>query len=237
MAKRAPLKESATPATSHTGRNSASKDVRSIRRNREGDVTRAAVEVFFEKGYAASSVQDVADVVGVLKGSLYYYIASKEDLLFRIVDSVHEQSSAILDEALALDIPAIERLHLYISRHVKWYLDNVEEVTVFFRDWRYLTGERLKIVEKRRRGYERVIRQLIVAAQNEGGIDAGVDPRYASFFILSAVNHAPEWYDGSGTGSDSATRIAAAYADMTVGTLVGTRPRERPKTRRTKAKA
>jgi len=206
-----------------------------VRRNRDGDVTRAAIEVFFQNGYAASSMQDVADVVGVLKGSLYYYIASKEDLLYRIVDAVHEQSSAILDEVLALDLPAIERLHLYISRHVKWCLDNVEEVTVFFRDWRYLTGERLKVVEKRRRGYERGIRQLIVAAQTDGDIDSALDPRYASFFILSAVNHAPEWYDYGGTGSDSATRIATVYADMTVGTLVGTRPRGRQKTRRAKA--
>ena len=236
MAKRAPVKKSATPAA-YTGRNPAGKAVPSIRRNREREVTRAAIEVFFEKGYAASSVQDIADVVGVLKGSLYYYIASKEDLLFRIVDSVYEQSSAILDEVLALDIPAIERFHLYLSRHVKWVLDNVEEVTVFFRDWRYLTGERLEIVEKRRRGYERVIRQLIAAAQTEGDVDRRVDPRYASFFILSAVK-APEWYDhGSGTGSDSATRIAAAYADMAVGTLVGTRPRDRRKPRRAKAKA
>jgi AcrR family transcriptional regulator len=228
LAKRAPLKDPASGAAAPVGK--ATKDSPSIRRNRERDVTRAAVEVFYEKGYAAASVQDVADLVGVLKGSLYYYIASKEDLLFRIVESVHEQSSAILEEVLAPDIPAMERLHLYISRHIKWYLDNAEEVTVFFRDWRYLTGERLKVMEKRRRGYERVIRQLIVAAQDQGDIDPGVDPKYATFFILSAVNHAADWYAHG--GSDSATRVAAAYADMTVGTLVGTRPRAPTKPRR-----
>ena len=55
------------------------------RRNREHEVVEAAVKVFYEKGYAASTIQDVADVVGVLKGSLYHYISSKEDLLFRIL--------------------------------------------------------------------------------------------------------------------------------------------------------
>jgi TetR/AcrR family transcriptional regulator, cholesterol catabolism regulator len=200
-------------------------DGSSKRRNRARDVTRAAVRVFYEKGYAASSVQDVADVVGVLKGSLYYYIDSKEDLLFRIVDNVHGQSSEILDDVRALDVAAIDRVQRYVERHVKWYLDNVEEVTVFFREWRYLTGERLEIAEKRRRGYERAIRHLIVAAQDEGAIDPAVDPKYASFFVLAAVNNVPEW---SGRGaSDSATRIAATYADLTVGTLVGTRPRAR----------
>lgn len=230
MAKLAPLKDPANNAASAMSKDPAGKDAPSIRRNRERDVTRAAIEVFYEKGYAAASVQDIADIVGVLKGSLYYYIASKEDLLSRIVEAVHAQSSAILDEVLALDIPAIERLHLYISRHLKWSLANVEEVTVFFRDWRYLTGERLKLAEKRRRGYERVIRQLIVAAQQQGDIDPGVDPKYATFFILSAVNHAPDWYDQG--GSDSATKVAAAYADLTVGALVGTRPQASKKPRR-----
>jgi TetR/AcrR family transcriptional regulator, cholesterol catabolism regulator len=234
MAKRATLNGRAVAEAKDPGTDEAP----SIRRNRERDVTRAAVQVFYEKGYAAASVQDVAEVVGVPKGSLYYYISSKEDLLFRIIDSVHEQLSEILDGVFVLDIPAIERIHSYISQHLKWYLDNVDEVTVYFRDWRYLTGERLEIVEKRRRGYERLIRQLIVAAQDQGDIDVAVQPKYATFFILSAVNHAAEWYDHC--GSDSSARVAATYADMTVGTLVGTRPRTRARggsRRRSKASA
>jgi len=111
------------------------------RRNREIDVMDAAVDVFWRKGYAAASVQDVAESVGVLKGSLYYYISSKEDLLFRILDDVHEQSRKILDEVVELDATPLERLRIYMERHVEWYLDHVEEVTVYFRDWRYLTGD------------------------------------------------------------------------------------------------
>ena len=195
------------------------------RRNRERDVVNAAINVFWRKGYAASSVQDVADAVGVLKGSLYYYIDSKEELLFRIVDDVHQQSRRILDEVVALDGPPLERLGNYIERHVQWYLENVEEVSVYFRDWRYLTGERLEIVAERRRGYDQVIRQLIVAAQKAGEVDPGVDPKYASFFLLAAVNHVPDWYRRD--AADSAAKIARTYADLAVGTLAGTRPRAR----------
>src|SRR5687768_71674 len=114
------------------------------RRNRETDVMHAAIDVFWRKGYSASSVQDVADTVGVLKGSLYYYIESKEDLLARIIDDVHERSRRILDEVVALDVSPLERLRTYIERHVEWYLEHVEEVTVYFRDWRFLSGERLE---------------------------------------------------------------------------------------------
>ena len=193
------------------------------RRNRKDDVVRAAVDVFWRKGYAGSSVQDVADSVGVLKGSLYYYIQSKEDLLFQIVQDVHEQSRSILDEVVELDVGPLERLRSYIERHVAWYLQNVEEVTVYFRDWRYLTGERLEQAIANRHSYEGIIRDLIVQAQDHGDVDPGVDPKYASFYVLAAVNHVPDWYRRG--GRDTPARIAAIYADLTVGTLVGTRAR------------
>ena len=193
------------------------------RRNRRVDVLDAAVDVFCRKGYAGSSVQDVADVVGVLKGSLYYYIKSKEDLLAEIVEDVHERSRSIFDDVVALDVSPLERIRIYIERHVEWYLDNVEEVTVYFRDWRFLTGERLELAAQRRRGYDRAVRKLVVAAQDHGDVDAGVDPKYASFYVLAAVNHVPDWYR-RGKG-DPPSRIAAAYADLVVGTLVGTHPR------------
>jgi len=196
---------------------------RSKKRNREADVMDAAVEVFAQKGYPAASIQDVADRVGVLKGSLYYYIESKEDLLFRIVDDVHEQSTEILRSVQELDVPTIEVLGTYIERHVEWYLKNVKEVTVFFREWRHLTGDRLRIAKERRRGYEQIFRELIEAAQRDGDIDAAIDPKYASFYVLAAVNAVPDWYRPR--GSDSPRVVAETYADMTVGLLTGTRQR------------
>jgi AcrR family transcriptional regulator len=195
----------------------------------------AAVQVFFDKGYAASSVQDIATAVGVLKGSLYYYIDSKEDLLLWIVEDVHAQSKAILDEVRALDAPAIERLREYVERHLNWYLANLEEVTVFFRDSRYLTGDSQRTATSRRRAYERAIRNLITVAQEEGDVDAAIDPRSAAHFILSAVNHVPDWYRRG--GGDPVSRVAATYADLTVGTLVGTRARPAVRRRRQATKA
>ena len=193
------------------------------KRNREAEVINAAIEVFSEKGYAAASIQDVADRVGVLKGSLYYYINSKEDLLFRIVDDVHHQSTEILEAVRVLDLPPIEAIRTYIEKHVEWYLNNVKEVSVFFREWRHLSGERLNTAKQRRRGYEQVVRDMITAAQDAGDIDASVEPKYASMYVLAAVNAVPDWYRPRGT--DSAQRISEAYADMTVGMLTGTRVR------------
>jgi hypothetical protein len=111
----------------------------------------------------------------------------------------------------------------YIEKHVEWYLGNVKEVSVFFREWRHLSGERLRTARERRSGYERVVREMIQAAQDAGDIDESVDPKYASLYVLAAVNAVPDWYRPR--GADSAQRISQAYADMTVGLLTGTRIR------------
>ena len=191
------------------------------RRNRHEEVIDAAVEIFYEKGYAAAAIQDVADAVGVLKGSLYYYIDTKEDLLFRICERVHAQSLAILEEVAARDLRPIERIRAYIYAHVKWYLENTKLVGVFFREWRYLGGERLNEVAAHRRGYDRTVRGLISDARKAGEVSQDLNEKYASFYILAAVNAVPDWYRAG--GRDSAHKIAEAYAELTVGTLTGTR--------------
>ena len=114
----------------------------STKRNREAEVLDAAIEVLYAHGYDAATIQDVADKVGVLKGSLYYYIDSKEDLLPRILTESYEQSQVILADAVALDASPLERLRRYFQAYVLWYLRNVERVSIYFNDWKSLTGVR-----------------------------------------------------------------------------------------------
>lgn len=188
--------------------------------NRQAEVTQAAIEIFWQKGYRAASIQDVAEKVGVLKGSLYYYIESKEDLLWRIIEDVHEEWSEILQKAGALEAGPIERIHAFIKLHVEWYLTNVKEVGVFFREWHHLSGERLRTIKARRRRYEQVIRDLITEAQDAGEASTELNVDLAARYVLAAVNAVPDWYRPS--HGDPPARVAEAYADMTAGLLTGT---------------
>lgn len=183
-------------------------------------MVKAAVEIFYRRGYPGAAIQEVADAVGMLKGSLYYYIDSKEGLFFRICESVHQESAEIFEEVQEMDLDPLDGLRTYIERHVRWYLDNTKAVSVFFRDWQFLTGERLEQVAERRRGYDKTFRELIAAAQSRGEIDTELSPKYATFYILAAVNSVPAWYRAD--GPDSAQTIAETYADLTVATLTGT---------------
>jgi AcrR family transcriptional regulator len=189
------------------------------RRNRSQDVLEAAVRVFHKKGYASSSIQDIADEVGVLKGSLYHYIDSKDDLLARLFEDSSEQFMAMLDEADALDAPPVERLRRFAYSCSYWYLQNIERVTIYANEWKHLTGKRLKTVVGIREDYERRLASLIGEVKEAGEARADLDVNFATYFIFGALNGLPEWYRRR--GPDSPERIAESYSGLIVATVVG----------------
>ena len=200
----------------------------SERRNRGAEVVDAAVAVFNEKGYTGAAIQDVADRVGVLKGSLYHYIDSKEDLLARIFEESDEMSFALMDESRNLDLPAVERLRRFAHDWSLWYLENIERTAIYVNDWKHLTGARLKKVVQRRHEYEKRVTAMIEDVVKDGQAAPGLDVRYACFFVLSAINGLPTWYRRG--GPDSAEYIADAYAELIVGMVCqgngGAKPRK-----------
>jgi TetR/AcrR family transcriptional regulator, cholesterol catabolism regulator len=190
------------------------------RRNRQVEVVNAAIRIFWEKGYSAASVQDVADAVGVLKGSLYYYINSKEDLLVEIFAESHHQASEIIAEAKELDVEPLARLHFYFQRYVRWYLENVERVSLYFRDWRYLTGDARARVVKERAAYDRFVRSEVSAARKAGTLPDALDLKFSVFFVLGAVHSVADWYRRTGPGDPDV--IARTFADMALASLGAT---------------
>ncbi len=189
------------------------------RRNRREDVLEAAIRVFHKKGYASASIQDVAAEVGVLKGSLYHYIDSKEDLLARIFEDSAGQFTAMLDEADKVEGRPVERLRSFGHACTLWYLRNVERVSIYANEWTHLTGKRRKVVDQIRGDYERRLAGLIEAVKAAGEASPDLDVNYATYFIFGALNELPAWYRRR--GPDPADRIADVWADLIVATVVG----------------
>ncbi|HVX31536.1 MAG TPA: TetR/AcrR family transcriptional regulator [Solirubrobacterales bacterium] len=185
------------------------------RRNRGSEVVDAAVAVFNEKGYTGAAIQDVADRVGVLKGSLYHYIDSKEDLLASIFEESDEMSFALMEESRNLQAPAVERLRQFARNWSLWYLENIERTAIYVNEWKHLTGPRLKKVVQMRHEYEKRVTEIIDDVRKDGQAAPGLDVRYACFFVLSAINGLPTWYRRG--GPDPPDYIADAYAELIVG--------------------
>jgi AcrR family transcriptional regulator len=164
-------------------------------RRRDRDVLDAAVKVFYERGYSDATVQDVADELGILKGSLYHYIKTKEDLLFELIEEVHAQVQGILEEVEAQEgLEPIERLELYVRKQVETNLENLERISIYYHDLDRLTGERLDYVLALRRIHDQYVTSLISAAQKEGKADKSFDARLMANCVFGIIIWTYQWY-------------------------------------------
>lgn len=168
------------------------------RRDRSSEVLDAAIEVFYVKGYADASMQDVADRVGVLKGSLYHYINSKEELLFKVLSKSHDEALEIMRRVEESDNSPDERLATYLSLLSSWYLANVERVSIYFKEGGQLSGSRAEAVRRERKTTLAFFCRLIDDAKKTGLVREDVDTKLAALMIFGQLNSFPDWYKRKG---------------------------------------
>ena len=186
----------------------------------------AAARIFQAKGYEAASIQDIAEALGILKGSIYYYIDSKEDLLFAVVQEVHETALANLERLRQVDAGPLAKIRLFVQMHIRHFTDNQVKVTVFFHDFRSLAGERRDYIVAERAAYTNYLRELIAEGQRDGTVCPDVDPKLATLAILGMINWTYQWYQAE--GARDAGEIGAAFADLAVAGLTCSTRSHRP---------
>jgi AcrR family transcriptional regulator len=184
---------------------------------RKEQILDAALNLFYERGYDATSIQDIADAVGLLKGSLYYHIPSKESVLFEIVRRAHDDLLALTDEALNTDAPALERLRTLIGRHCEYVASNTHAVSVFFNEYRALDEAHRKVIVAERDEYEKRIRDLIRQGQDNSEIAKDLTPKVTAMGLLGMVNWIYQWYRNDGTLSGA--EIGRQIAELAVRAL------------------
>jgi AcrR family transcriptional regulator len=199
-------------------------------RRRQQEILEAAARVFHEKGYESTSIQDIADAVGILKGSLYYYITSKEDLLFEIIQGVHEEALKNLEKTRDLEGDALQKIRAFVVVHLTHNATNLVKMAVFFQDFRSLNGKRREIIVQERDLYDNFLRDLIRQGQEEGTVCPDIEPKLAAITVLGMMNWIYQWYRPG--GELSATEIANAYGDFVVAGLACTRATHTPGHRR-----
>jgi AcrR family transcriptional regulator len=191
------------------------------RRNRDLDVMAAAISVMSERGYAATSIQEIADRVGVLKGSLYHYFSSKEELLFRILSESHSESETIMQDVAALSLEPLDELSEFLRRECIWFLSNVSRANIYFTASSDLTGPRLKEIQGSDRGFTEHLLKLITAAQVDGQIASDIDASLLTRFVLGSLNNVRAWPNRS-SKSFSKEEMADAFVILTRNALQAT---------------
>jgi len=159
---------------------------------RRNELTRQAARLFAEKGYHGTSIGDLAEAMGVQKGSLYAHIDSKADLLWEVARDGATAFHAALD-AVPDDVPAAEKIRLALRAHLAVVAEQLDIATVFIREWRYLEGERREEFIAERRRYEERFRMLFREGRELGELRTDLDDATATLLALSAANWAYTW--------------------------------------------
>jgi len=132
-----------------------------------------AAQVFFRKGFHGSSVDEVARAVGLLKGSLYYHIRSKEDLLVELLCRTLEEAQRAVARQVAADADPRQRLERMLEAHVDFVLREPVRVGVLLNEYDRLRGPRRQKVEQMWRDYERQFVRAVREAQQAGQVMDG----------------------------------------------------------------
>ena len=181
-------------------------------RERGEEVYAAALRLFMQKGYHATSMQDIAAAVGLYKGSLYHYIGSKEDLLVQVFERA--MVSLLADvERIAADtsLRAAYQLRMILRAHVAAVADNREALTVYLHEFRALANDSLNDVRAQRQRYRELVATIVERGVRLGEF-AVADVDMATLGVLGMCNWVAQWYRPGGRLAPDA--IADRFADM-----------------------
>jgi len=169
--------------------------VRERREQRQRDILHAALRAFRENGYHATTLDDIAEHVGVRKTALYHYFPDKEAILYECHRESLNEIRRVMKEAMKLET-ATERLGYVIREHVRVMTGNLNGSPLAFEVPALSTERQAEVIAARDR-YERDLRKLI-----EQGVKSGefreVDSKIAAFVILGAINWIARWYRPEG---------------------------------------
>jgi TetR/AcrR family transcriptional regulator, cholesterol catabolism regulator len=157
----------------------------------------AAATLFAQKGYAAASTREIAEVLGIRKASLYYHVENKEDLLYNICKSSLAQIHTDVAGALAGVTDPHERMDALIRTHLQSMLrERVQFVAVG--EMHFLSGERLSEVISLRDAYEDVVRGVLSDARRASVLRQDISVKYLCLILLGLLNRVELWYRPDG---------------------------------------
>jgi AcrR family transcriptional regulator len=155
-----------------------------------------AVAVFNERGYDATSMDELAARLGVTKSAIYHHVPSKVELLRLALDRALDALFAVTEEPGATTGRAIDRLEHVVRGSVRVLAAELPFVTLLLRVRGNSEVEQAAL--QRRRGFDRVVTDLVRAAEEEGDVRPDVDPAITSRLLFGTVNSLTEWYRPDG---------------------------------------
>lgn len=181
---------------------------RKVSASKEQEIIAVAARLFKEKGYHATTLEDIAVAVGMLKGSLYYYIRSKEELLYIVVREPVRQAYNRLEEIVNSEAPIKTKIAQAVATHLSLFHQHYPHMAVYLHDYHHLMQKLQKDIIETPKHYQRLWATLLQQGIEAGELRSDLNVKVAGYAILGMCNWVYRWYNPEGTLS------AEAIADI-----------------------
>jgi len=179
---------------------------------RQQEVVATAARLFAERGYQATSMQDLTQATGLAAGGLYHYIEGKDDLLIAICDELLEPLLERAREIVAEDAPPVGQLRELVRAWVAHVVAHRHHMLVFTQERQAIERERRwRRVRSQRRAFEKILDEVLERGEADGSMTFA-DRRLSLLALLGMVNYTPQWVRPGGRLSPE--EIADGYCAM-----------------------
>lgn len=179
--------------------------------NMKNTIKDVSIDLFYKKGYFASSISDIARAAGIQKSSIYYHYSNKEDILFDILKTTMIDLDANLDRLLKGVKGTEKRVRTAIHSHTLFHIERQKEVIISDSELRGLTADNYKAIIQMRDEYEHKFQSLIKTGIDEG-IFAETNFKIFSYAIITMCTAVCIWFNPQGRLSKE--EIAQIYTDF-----------------------
>jgi AcrR family transcriptional regulator len=188
------------------------------------EISRAAATLIKQRGFNGSSMETLARKLRIRKATLYHYFSSKQELLYETLVEAVGGALARVEKIVNSDLSSREKLRLFLVDHIDSIVLNLEPVSVFIEEGRFLQRQYREKYVQMRDEYEKLLRAILREGMARGEFRK-VDPKVCGFAILGMCNWIIRWYNPEGPLSSH--DIALQYTDFVENGLVKTKPKAR----------
>jgi TetR/AcrR family transcriptional regulator, cholesterol catabolism regulator len=184
------------------------------------EILRAAARLFQQRGYDATSMNDVAAALKLSKGGLYHHFESKDEILFHIMSHAMEiTEERVINVARRVEAPE-ERLRTLIRLHIEVVLSPEDrEITVMLHENHPLPPALRRKINGRKKDYLHFVEHLVADVQRKNNSPTAVTPRAAALALVGMINWIYQWYKPEGplTGDELVRQYTEIFFRGAVG--------------------
>ncbi len=175
------------------------------------EIYQVIARLFAYRGYHSTSMREIARELGMNQSSLYHYFASKQDILFTLMNDAMDDVLAILEEISSTDLLPEDRLNRVLSFYTQYYAGDQERLILLINEMNSLNEEYRSILVRKQRRYVQLIKSILEELAAQGKIKQ-IDPAIATFAFFGMVHYTIKWYHKD--GPVSLEQLANAFVEI-----------------------